>query len=55
MDPNSFDFLKALPQEHFTTHKGKSIQVRELIKSMHPDKSKETWQKDLTQKKKRKR
>jgi hypothetical protein len=53
MDVDSFDFLKRLPQEQYTNHKGKPIQVRELIKLIYPERFEETLPKYLTMNKKK--
>ena len=55
MDVNSFEFLKGLPQEQYTTHNGKPIQIRDLIKQMYPKRFQETLPKYLTRQKKKKK
>jgi hypothetical protein len=55
MDVDSFEFLKGLPQEQYTNHNGKPIQIRDLIKLMYPEKFEETLPEYLTKDKKKKK
>ena len=53
MNVDSFEFLNSLPQEQYTTHNGKPIQIRELIRLTYPEKIKKTAAKRLTRQKKK--
>lgn len=55
MNVDSFEFLKGLPQEQYTSYKGELIQIRDLIKLMHAERFEETLPKYLTRKRKKKK